>query len=182
MTEAALPKMRPHADNEPRTPASMTSHLDLAPTWQYVADGVMGGVSRGWIYNEVVEGRPAMRLRGRVSLANNGGFIQMAFNLAAHGSVYDAGEWDGIAIDVCGNAQSYDLRLRTDALNRPWESFRVAFIAPYHWTTLYLPFSSFAAHRTDAAFDPARLRRIGLLAVGRAFEADLCVARIGFYR
>ncbi len=151
--------------------------MQLDPDWRYVADEVMGGVSQGQAAREEVAGRMATRLTGAVSTDNNGGFIQIAFDLSA-----DASGFNGIEIDVRGNAEDYDLRLRTTALNRPWQSFRLSFNAPQEWTTLRLPFARFEPHRTDAAFDPAQLRRIGVLAVGREFQADIAVAGIRLYR
>jgi hypothetical protein len=45
-----------------------------------------------------------------------------------------------------------------------------------------LPFSVFTGYRIRAPLDITALRRIGVLAIGRAFTADLCVARLGLYR
>lgn len=156
--------------------------LALSPGWEYVADTVMGGVSRGQIEPAVIEGRDAMRLTGTVSLDNDGGFIQMAFDLAEGGGPVDASPWDGVEIDLRGNTERYDLRLRTDQLTRPWQSFRAEFTATPEWTTLRVPFDALEPHRTDAAFDPMRLRRIGILAIGRKFDADVAVASVRLYR
>jgi hypothetical protein len=155
--------------------------LELAPKWEFVADTVMGGVSKGSVVKAVLEGREATRLTGKVSLENNGGFIQMATDLAEGGRVRDASPWIGLELDVTGNGEIYELRLRTDQLSRPWQSFRTEFQAPAGWRTLFFPFSAFEPHRTDVRFDPARLRRIGILAVGREFEADVAVAALRFH-
>lgn len=156
--------------------------MDLSPKWEFVADTVMGGVSVGRLETVKIEGRAATRLTGDVSLENNGGFVQMAFDLDAGTDVFDASDWSGIRMTVFGNDEPYDLRLRTDQLTRPWQSFRVAFQAPQRWTEIAIPFAAFGAHRTEAEFDPSRLRRIGILAIGRAFQADIAVSEIGFYR
>ena len=92
----------------------------LTPNWEFVSDTVMGGVSSGGVAEEIVGGRNATVLRGKVSLENNGGFIQMAF-------------------------------------------------------------SSLVSHRVEAIFDPTCLRRIGILAIGRARDACIAVSNIGFY-
>ena len=60
----------------------------------------MGNLSR-----EEFDGRIANVLRGRVSLANNGGFIQMATNLAPGSSELsaqpvDASRFEGLELDV----------------------------------------------------------------------------------
>ncbi|KIC51432.1 hypothetical protein RA29_03215 [Tateyamaria sp. ANG-S1] len=155
--------------------------MELSPDWEYVADTVMGGVSSGQATFEVVKGREAVRLTGLVSLENNGGFVQIAFDLAG-GAVFDASGYAGVALDVLGNGETYDLRLRTDALTRPWQSFRSEFVALDEWTTLRIPFTAFEAHRTDVSFDPSRLRRIGILAIGREMQADIAVSGVRFYR
>ncbi len=163
----------------PTTPTALAGDrtMELTPDWEYVADSVMGGVSRGALRAETVDGRDAARLTGTVSLENNGGFIQMAFAAAA-----DMSAWTGIELEVFGNGEAYDLRLRTDQLTRPWQSYRATFTAPPAWTTVRIPFGDLVAHRTEAAFDPRRVRRIGVLAIGRAFAADIAVAGVRLYR
>ena len=141
----------------------------------------MGGVSTGQITRETIDSCDAVRLTGRVSLDNNGGFIQMAMDLNPDGSALDASEYTGLEIDVIGNAEVYDLRLRTDALERPWQSFRTDFTAPKQQTTIRVPFTDITPHKTDARFDPAGLRRIGILAIGRVFDADIAVCGVRLY-
>ena len=156
--------------------------LDLAPDWEFVADTVMGGVSTGQIQHVEIAGRRATRLTGVVSLENNGGFVQMAYDLRPDGGAMDASDFSGLEIDVYGNGETYDLRLRTTALTRPWQSFRTDFTAPPTWTTVRIPFSNIVPNKTDAAFDAKDLRRIGILAVGRTMMADVAVAAIRLYR
>lgn len=155
--------------------------MELSPKWEYVADTVMGGVSRGQAVETTVQGRAAIHLTGDVSLDNNGGFVQVAFDLA-DGETFDASTWRGIKLDVFGNGEAYDLRLRTDQITRPWQSFRADFTAPDTWTTIQMPFADLQAHRTEATFDPARLRRIGILAIGREMRADIAIAGVRLYR
>ncbi len=153
----------------------------LTPRWEYISDGVMGGVSKGKMSRQTIEGRDAHHLFGGVSLDNNGGFLQMAFDLNRDGAAYDASRWSGIEVDVLGNGQLYEVRLRTAALFKPWQSFRLEFQSSPSWTTMQMPFSAFTAHRHDLAFDPAQLCRIGVLAIGREFHADISVARVRFF-
>ena len=70
--------------------------MQLHPHWEFVADTVMGAVSTGNVTHEIFEGREATVLRGEISLDNNGGFIQMAFDLSRDGSSVDSSAWDGI--------------------------------------------------------------------------------------
>ncbi|SNT27896.1 CIA30 family protein [Tropicimonas sediminicola] len=149
--------------------------------WSLVSDRVMGGVSSGAMSRERIAGRDAIRLQGAVSLENNGGFLQLALDLASDGEAVDARRWTGLRLDVFGNDQDYNLHLRTSDIRRPWESFRHAFRATPDWTTVLLPFAEFTPHRTDQPLRLERLRRIGVVAIGRAFEADVAIADIRFY-
>lgn len=149
--------------------------------WELISDRVMGGVSRGRMTRETVQDRPALRMQGAVSLENNGGFLQIALDLDRHGSIIDAREWTGVEMDVTGNGEGYNLHLRTADVTRPWQSYRASFCPASEWHVIQLPFADFVAHRIDAPLDVSRLRRIGIVAIGRAFEADLAIAGLRFY-
>jgi hypothetical protein len=155
--------------------------MELNPDWECVTDTVMGGVSTGRIETIVIDGRTATRLTGEVSLDNNGGFVQMAFDVTPDSATLDASAFTGIEINVYGNTEAYDLRLRTDQLEKPWHSYRADFMAKPDWQSLRIAFTDVTPHRTDIAFDPARLRRIGILAIGREFQADVAVSQIRLY-
>ena len=156
--------------------------MELATDWVFVADTVMGGVSRGQVSRESLAGRQAARLTGTVSLENDGGFVQVATSLGSQDAPLDARGWTGIEVDVLGNGETYELRLRTDELTRPWQSYRRPFVAPPEWVTVRAPFAELEAHRTDRSFDAARLRRLGVVAIGREFEADVAVGDVRLYR
>ena len=149
--------------------------------WALISDRVMGGVSDGSVSRETVSGRPAIRMLGGVSLENNGGFLQVALDLGKAGEPIDASSWAGIQLDVIGNGRTYNLHLRTTDIRRPWESYRQSFTAPAQWTRVHLPFSGFMPHRTERPLRPSRLRRVGLVAIGREFEVDVAIGDIRFY-
>ena len=153
---------------------------ELGTIWQGVSDRVMGGVSRAHVALTEIMGQRCLKLSGDVRLDNGGGFIQMALDLGLAESCLDASPYAGIALDVLGKDEQYELRLRTPDCIRPWQSFRAAFKATASWTAIWLPFHSFAAHRVDARLDVRRLKRLGLLAIGREFTADLAVTNIRF--
>ena len=155
--------------------------LSARNDWRFVADGVMGGVSSGRMDADEVGGRSCLRLQGEVRLDNNGGFIQGALEVSDKVRELAAG-YTGILLDVYGNGEQYNVHLRTGDLWLPWQSYRTTFTATPDWQTLYLPFTGFEAYRTGKALDTARLERIGIVAIGRAFTADVCIARIGLYR
>ncbi len=154
---------------------------ETPPAWRLISDGVMGGVSDGSVRRETVAGRPAVRLRGAVRLENDGGFVQIARDLAPDGTAVDARGWHGIALDVIGNGASYNLHLRTPDIARPWQSYRHSFVAGPEWRRVELPFAAFTPHRIAAPLDIGRLRRIGIVAIGRAFDADVAVGVMRFY-
>jgi len=149
--------------------------------WEMIADRVMGGVSNGTMRREVVQDREAIHMQGDVSLENNGGFLQIALDLAPDGAPIDASRWAGIELDLIGNDESYNLHLRTADVARPWQSYRQSFIARPEWQTLRLPFADFEAHRIDAPLDLSTLRRIGVVAIGRAFHADIAIGGVRFH-
>lgn len=94
---------------------------------------------------------------------------------------FDASNWLGIEIDVYGKSNEYDMRLRTSELTRPWQSYRQSFTVEPHWKTVQLSFGQFEPHRTGKPLNIRRLRRLGLVAIGKAFSADLALGRIGFF-
>ena len=153
----------------------------IGTQWQVVTDQVMGGMSSGTLVREIVGGRPAIHMCGNVSLENNGGFVQIGLDLAPDGNAVDASSWTGIELDVLGNGEEYNMHLRTPDLNRPWQSYRHGFKALTNWQTVRLTFGSFIPHRTVAPLDLLRLRRVGLVAIGRAFSADLALGGMRFF-
>lgn len=154
--------------------------VNLQPDWEFVADTVMGGVSTGQVARQSQDGRDATRLTGAVSLENNGGFIQMAFNPAVSSVGYDASRFSGMSFAARGNGQEYAISLRTTDLTRPWQSYRATFISTSEWQQITLPFDVFAPSNTDKPLRPSGIRRIGIIAVGRAFEVDVSVADLCF--
>ena len=150
--------------------------------WRAFSDRVMGGVSGAALAPAVIDGRACLRLTGDVRLENNGCFIQMARDLAAGGDTLDASGFAAVALVVRGNGATYGCHLRTPDTVRPWQSYRATFVASAEWREAILPFADFLPHRLDQSvdtpLDTRHLRRIGLVAIGRAFAADLALARI----
>jgi len=155
---------------------------NLGTQWRSVSDKVMGGVSAASITNNTILDRSCLRLTGRVSLGNDGGFVQASLDLAPEGGGLDASGFTGVRIVARGNDEKYSVHLRTPDNVRPWQSYRAHFIAGAQWESFELPFSHFVPHRLEAALDITRLRRIGLVAIGRAFDADLSVSELSLYR
>lgn len=150
--------------------------------WRGVTDQVMGGVSEAALEFRVIDGRAGLHLTGDVRLENNGGFVQAALDLEATGGTLDGSGFRGVRLVVRGNGERYAVHLRTPDNLRPWQSYRAPFLAKGGWRTIDLPFAAFTAHRLETPLDVSRLRRIGLVAIGRAFRADLAVADLRLFR
>ena len=159
---------------------SGTLESALGPSWYMVMDSVMGGVSSGTLAPASVGQRDCLRLQGDVRLENNGGFLKASLDIEDT-PARDASDYSGIVMEVYGNDEAYSLHLRTGDLWLPWQSYRTTFEAPARWRIVQLPFAEFSAYRTGKPLNMKKLERIGVLAIGRAFTADVCIGRIGFY-
>lgn len=153
----------------------------LGPEWRLITDKVMGGVSRGELGLDHYKGRDCLRMKGDVSTANNGGFLQIALSLTDAGD-FDASAYAGIVIEVAGNDNFYNIHLRTSELVFPWQSYRSSFTATDDWQSIRIPFSAFVNYKTAQPFRADRLKRIGLVGIGRDFKAELYLASLRFYR
>ncbi len=150
-------------------------------SWRLVTDQVMGGMSHGQLTVDEAAGRPCLRLNGRVRLENRGGFLQAALDLNSE-TASAFSRYEGVSLDVYGNGESYNVHLRTADARFPWQSYRASFEAPAGWRTFRLPFSRFEPYRVDTPLDVSQVRRIGLVAIGRAFSADLCLGGLALYK
>jgi hypothetical protein len=152
----------------------------LGTAWRLVTDRVMGGVSTATMQRRELDGHQALCLQGDVSLANNGGFVQVNLDLAAAG-LFDASAYRGIRLVVRGNGETYNVHLKTASTTMPWQSYRADFVAGETWRGIRLRFADFTPHRLVPALDRTRLKRLGIVAIGRAMQADLCIAEVGFF-
>jgi len=148
--------------------------------WRVFTDTVMGGVSSGELIATTVEGVSCLRLSGQVSLENKGGFVQASLDLG-EAWLFDASAYRGIEFEVCGNGEIYNLHLRTDDTRIVWQSYRASFGTEKNWHTVRLAFDDFEPYRTDIPLDRSRLRRLGVVAIGKAMQADICFASVKFY-
>jgi hypothetical protein len=154
-------------------------HRSEAPAqWRGFSDRVMGGVSQEIVTVETIDGQRCIRLRGDVRLENNGGFVQIALPCEQHGTPFDAGAFAGVSLRVWGNGETYRLHLRTADCRRPQQYYWAAFVAQPTWQTIDVPFSTFEPKDLAAPLNPRALTRLGVVAYGRRFAADVAVARV----
>ena len=138
----------------------------------------MGGVSSAELRQEKRDNSHCSCLSGRTSLHNNGGFVQMKFDIQS--SLLRTG-YQGIFIELYGSAHEYNLHIKTTQLTRPWQSFRSSLAVEPRWTRFLGPYEQLQAHRTDAELEPTKITSIAVVAIGQAFDVDVCVRRFGFF-
>lgn len=147
--------------------------------WRFLADRVMGGVSRGSAVVEGVEGHRALHLRGKVSLDRGGGFIQVVRGLGEErGSPLDASDHSGLGALVRGVPGKYFLHLRTSHTRAPWQYYGAPLPVEREWRFVKLIWSDFVAQSTSHPLDPSALIRVGLVAAWASFEADVALAHL----
>jgi hypothetical protein len=160
---------------------TLDARSPLGTSWQGFTDAVMGGRSTCQLTFEPVRGKPALRLRGEVSLENRGGFIQAALPLSTTGAV-DASAYQGVRVIASGRPGSYAIHLRTSDHRLPWQHHAAPLPVGPNWQTIDIPFSRFEGGGWGVErLDTRKLRRIGLVASKQAFLADLAVAHLSLY-
>ena len=143
--------------------------------WAYLADTVMGGVSRGRA--EFSNG--ALRLTGQVSTKNNGGFIQVRTRIDPTETL----EKVGVKIKVKGNGEVYYIHIRNASARLPWHYYKANFQTSEKWKEILIPFINF---EKSATFMPQKLnaetiKTLGVVAYGKDHEADISIANLEFY-
>ena len=120
------------------------------------------------------------RMTGELSLENNGGFIQFRTKLENHPADKS---FDGVRIRVRGNDNEYSIHIRTKYLLLPWQYYESSFKATNQWTTIELPFSSFNKSNfyQPSAVSSRDIKTIGIVAIGREFNAEIDLASIELY-
>jgi transforming growth factor-beta-induced protein len=131
--------------------------------WRVVDDSVMGGLSQGKIQ---ISKDGILNFNGKLSLKNNGGFS----SLRSGNLDLDLSGAEGLVARVKGDGRTYKMRFNTDARFRSRE---VSFSADFktqkdEWVEVKVPFDDFSASFRGMslkreAFDPSKIRRIGLL-------------------
>jgi hypothetical protein len=150
-----------------------------ASPWTAISDQVMGGVSTAALRQCERHSSVCSCLTGRTSLENNGGFVQMRLDIEPS---WSGADYQGVFIELCGAAHEYNLHVKTSQLDKPWQSFRSALQVSAQWTRFIVPYEQLHAHRTTAQLEPGAIKSVAVVAIGAAFDVDVCVRRFGFFR
>lgn len=159
--------------------------FDEPSLWRFIGDDVMGGVSTGNISFEKNEvGESLGCLKGVVSTANNGGFIQIRKEITKTDRkvLKDA---SAIIVEARGNDDKYFIHLRTKGMLMPWTYYYVSFIASRDSREFIFPLSKFKASGRFLGRDFPRggeLKSLGIVAYGKDYEAELCVNKVSFIK
>ncbi len=154
----------------------------LGTRWNTIIDRVMGGLSTAQSTHEKIEGTPCLRLSGTVSLENNGGFIQARLPMGKEDAFFNAEKYRGIRIRVKGNGKSYSIHLRTSQTTLPWQYYAAEFSTTEQFRSIEIPFQQFKPQNLTLKLDPKILQHIAVVAAKEAFQADVWIASIEFYR
>ena len=155
--------------------ATNAKNLVYENNWAYLADTVMGGVSRGGA--EFSAG--ALRLTGQVSTKNNGGFIQVRTRIDPSETVGKS----GIKIKVKGNGDVYYLHVRNASARLPWQYYTASFQTSEKWKDIIISFDEFEKSATlmPRKLKPDTIKTVGVVAYGKDHEADVSIANLEFY-
>jgi outer membrane protein assembly factor BamB len=153
----------------------------LSTTWRGFTDQVMGGISTGSHNFEVLHEKRCIRLKGRVSLENNGGFVMISLGTSNGQQPLNASAYKGLRMVVRGNGEDYYVHLKTNQTPGHAQYYETSFRAPDKWQLIEIPFDSFRGKNVDETINISQIWRIGIVGAWREFEADVAVSRIELY-
>ncbi len=147
--------------------------------WSYLSDQVMGGVSEGQAQVEGPDGAPYLRLMGRVSTENRGGFLQVRAKLERP---LPTGA-QGVVVETRGNGEGYFIHLRTRGTVLPWQYYQAPIPSGPNWQMIRVPFTAFRPSGAMLSDEPRpeNVTSLGAVAYGRDHQADLSFRWIGVY-
>ena len=154
---------------------------NLCTKWSLVTDRVMGGISDAEYLFGSDECFKYIKMKGNVSLENNGGFVQVALPFAVDSKNFDATAYTGIRFWVKGNGKQYYVHLKNDKTTLHWQYYSAEFVASDNWKQIEIPFEKFKPQALDAKIDVKSLSRIAIVGAKKAYEVDVSIGPIEFY-
>ena len=148
--------------------------------WSFFTDGVMGGVSSGKASFRKSGTDSFVRLEGKVSTANNGGFIQIRHSLEK----YLNNDIKGISLKVRGNGERYYIFIRTTSTLLPWQFYNASFKTSKNWQVVKINLQAFqpSSNFLRKTIKSSSIKSIGIVAYGRDHEAKIDVSEIYFFK
>ena len=156
------------------------SRNNSSDNWQFISDQVMGGVSLGKFEILKEKSITFLRMTGKVSLENNGGFIQVRKKLepAIKKKI------KGIKLISRGNETEYYLHLRTKYTMLPWQYYQLKFKVSNKWESTNLNINEFnrSGSLLPKVINSKHIKSIALVAFGRDHDVELDIAEIRFFK
>ena len=148
--------------------------------WSFFTDGVMGGVSNGKAFLGKSGSDNFVRLEGKVSTANNGGFIQIRHSLEKSLEK----DIQGISLKVRGNGEKYYVFIRTSSTLLPWQFYNASFNTSKNWKVIKIKLDAFQPSSSflRKAIKSSSIKSIGIVAYGRDHEAKVDISEIYFFK
>ena len=148
--------------------------------WSFFTDGVMGGVSNGKAFLGKSGSDNFVRLEGKVSTANNGGFIQIRHSLEKSLEK----DIQGISLKVRGNGEKYYVFIRTSSTLLPWQFYNASFNTSKNWKVIKINLDVFQPSNSflRKTINSSTIRSIGIVAYGRDHEAKVDISEIYFFK
>ncbi|MHC4682393.1 MAG: bifunctional methionine sulfoxide reductase B/A protein, partial [Planctomycetota bacterium] len=128
------------------------------------------------------EDRSCLHLTGSVSAKNSGGFVQARVLLGAGRGTFDARRFKGIRLSVKGNGHPYALHLKTSDTRLARQFYEASFSTNGNWQDVEIPFTRFVPKFLRKPLNLRTLRSVAIVATSKAFDADIFVDEIAFYR
>ena len=146
--------------------------------WTYIADNVMGGVSKGGVKFNSFDSDVHVLLSGDVSTENNGGFIQIRRELKN----IDLSKAKSIRVYARGNNEKYYIFLRTTGTILPWQYYSHEFTVNEEYNEFIMPIKDFKKSGTLLAkqVNPKKITSVAIVAYGRDHVAEIYVKELEF--
>ena len=152
-----------------------------AKYWQYISDRTMGGISDGQAVLDQDGDFFFARLIGNVSIANNGGFIQLRSNLSFINFEEIGEKIKGIRLNVRGNGEIYHIFIRDNQTRSYSDYYSATFKTNNKWEIVELPLTQFKNRFSNRVLDGSDIKTFAIVAYGREFISDVSVSKIIFF-
>lgn len=151
--------------------------------WEGFTDRVMGGVSDLSVEKVSDDQGHYIRMTGKVSLENNGGFIQIRQKLTNSLNVFDGSHYQGVRLKARGIGSHYYIFLRTTSTLLPWQYYSAEIDVNDTWNVVDIPWTAFKKgdYGNWGLLKANKLKSIAIVAYGDNFDAQIDVMEIGFY-
>jgi peptide methionine sulfoxide reductase msrA/msrB len=149
--------------------------------WEFITDDVMGGKSTGDMDMVEEDEDKMLHMSGKLSLENNGGFIQVRRPISEGSKYFDASGYAGVRVKVKGDGNEYAVHLRSRGTWLPWQYYEAKFQTTGQWQDIKIPFEQFKPYYLKRELNTSKLKTVALVALKEKFEPDIYLREIAMY-